>query len=715
VIEATSSRSPAIGRPWLGYLAGGFVVVAGYYLTSGQGDGRILRVVLYCLVSTSAAVAVGYGVARNKPRPLLPWLLLGLSQLVYAAADATFYIAHYVFDQTGYPSAADVLYLAHYPLVLAGLALFIRQRTPGHDRPGLLDAAVLAVAAGMVSYLFIIVPQASAESAALVKAASVAYPVMDLAMLAVALRLILGPGRRPASFFLLIANLFAIFGADTIYVLQQIHQDYVVGNFLDAVWLTGNLALGAAALHPTMARLGERAPVRNASLGPARMAVLLAAVLIAPAILLVQDARGAYDGIPVAAVACAVLFGLTIARMAGLVTDQRRLAITDGLTGLHTRRFLEEQLALEEARARRSGTLIALFIVDVDHFKSINDRYGHPAGDLALIEIAARLREVTRPGDVLARYGGEEFALLVPGASADELSGLAERLRNQVASSPITVRADTYVAVTISVGSASFPLHGEDPAELVAAADRALYRAKAEGRNRAVIGESRAPTPFLIGLAEEHGAMVDFLRHVADEVDARLSVHEHSRAVGRWSLLLSGELGHDEATSARVELAGRLHDIGKVVLPDGILTKPGALTDEEWRLLRQHPDHGSRLALLVPGFGAVAEIIRQHHERYDGTGYPDRRGGTDIRVESRILAVCDSWAAMRSDRVYQPSLSEDRAREQLRLGRGTQFDPDLVDLFLGLHEHGRLGELHVVGSEASQDAWSARVFQNVSS
>jgi diguanylate cyclase (GGDEF)-like protein len=715
VIEATSSRSPAIGRPWLGYLAGGFVVVAGYYLTSGQGDGRIVRVVLYCLVSTSAAVAVGYGLARNKPRPLLPWLLLGLSQLVYAAADATFYIAHYVFDQTGYPSAADVLYLAHYPLVLAGLALFIRQRTPGHDRPGLLDAAVLAVAAGMVSYLFIIVPQASADSAVLVKAASVAYPVMDLAMLAVALRLILGPGRRPASFFLLIANLFAIFGADTIYVLQQIHQDYVVGNFLDAVWLTGNLALGAAALHPTMARLGERAPVRNAGLGPARMAALLAAVLIAPAILLVQDARGAYDGISVAAVACAVLFGLTIARMAGLVTDQRRLAITDGLTGLHTRRFLEEQLALEEARARRSGTLIALFIVDVDHFKSINDRYGHPAGDLALIEIAARLREVTRPGDVLARYGGEEFALLVPGASADELSGLAERLRNQVASSPITVRADTYVAVTISVGSASFPLHGEDPAELVAAADRALYRAKAEGRNRAVIGESRAPTPFLIGLAEEHGAMVDFLRHVADEVDARLSVHEHSRAVGRWSLLLSGELGHDEATSARVELAGRLHDIGKVVLPDGILTKPSALTDEEWRLLRQHPDHGSRLALLVPGFGAVAEIIRQHHERYDGTGYPDRRGGTGIRVEARILAVCDSWAAMRSDRVYQPSLSEDQAREQLRLGRGTQFDPDLVDLFLGLHERGRLGELHLVGSAASQDAWSARVFQNISS
>jgi HD-GYP domain-containing protein (c-di-GMP phosphodiesterase class II) len=132
------------------------------------------------------------------------------------------------------------------------------------------------------------------------------------------------------------------------------------------------------------------------------------------------------------------------------------------------------------------------------------------------------------------------------------------------------------------------------------------------------------------------------------------------------------------------------------VVPEAILTKPSRLTDEEWRLLRQHPDHGSRLARLVPGFDAVAESIRQHHERYDGNGYPDRLAGSGIRLEARIIAVCDSWAAMRSDRAYQAALSEDQAREQMWAGRGTQFDPDLVDLFLSLHERGEVGALRLL-------------------
>jgi HD-GYP domain-containing protein (c-di-GMP phosphodiesterase class II) len=163
--------------------------------------------------------------------------------------------------------------------------------------------------------------------------------------------------------------------------------------------------------------------------------------------------------------------------------------------------------------------------------------------------------------------------------------------------------------------------------------------------------------------------------------------------VGRWSRRLATELGCDEPTVTRVELAGRLHDIGKIILPDGLLVKPNRLSDEEWRLLRQHPIHGARLAGMVPEFGGVAEVIRQHHERFDGAGYPDRLAGTAIRPEARILAVCDSWAAMRSDRAYQPRLSQDAAREQLRLGRGTQFDPDIVDLFLDLLGRGLVGQL----------------------
>jgi two-component system, cell cycle response regulator len=698
-------------RLWLAYLTAGTAGVFAYFLLPAAGLGLQARVAVYFVISASAAAAIWHGTERYRPQARLPWLLLAASQAAYAAADVAFHSAHYMLDGSGsYPSAANLVYLGHYPLAVAGLALLVRRRTAGRDLPGLLDAAVIAVAAALLSWQFVISVQVREDESGLAKLACAGYPVMDLALLAVALRLMLAAGRRPPAFHLLLASLLATFGADTAFLLQMLHGNYHVGNLLDAVWLAGSLALGGAALHPTMIRLGEPAPPRRATLGAGRFVVLMAAVLLAPAALLYQSARHHYADIPVTALACAVLFGLTIARMAGLVNDQRRLAVTDGLTGLHTRRFVEAQLALEVARARRTGGALGFFIVDVDNFKSINDRYGHPAGDTALVELAARLRAVARPGDVLARYGGEEFALLVPGARADELRGIAERLREWVAGSPIAVCAETYVGVTVSVGAAGYPLSSVDGPgaaasvdDLVAVADRALNRAKAMGRNRVVVGQPGAglAAPELLAVPGRDAAMADFLRHVADQVDARLSPQEHSSAVGRWARLLAVELGHDEATVTRAELAGRLHDIGKIILPEGLLAKPTRLSEEEWRLLRQHPVHGARLAGLVPELGDVADVIRQHHERFDGTGYPDRLGATAIRPEARILAICDSWAAMRSDRAYQARLSHEAAREELRLGRGTQFDPDIVDLFLDLLDRGHIGELASIGTRLS--------------
>jgi two-component system cell cycle response regulator len=678
---SANGPGPGVGRGWLGYLLAGLVAVVGYYLIPAHGAGVAARVAVYCITSGSAAVAVLLGVAKNRPGARLPWLLLGLSQVVYAAADSTFYIRHYLLNLTDYPSLADPLYLGHYPMVVVALLLLIRRRTPGRDLPSVLDASVLAVVAAMLSWLYLIAPNARLDSPLLVTLTSVAYPVMDLAMLAVALRLILGLGRRSPSFYLLSTYLLAIFTADTVYVLQQLDGTYHAGNFLDAIWLFGNLMLGAAALHPTMARLGEPSHVRDQSLGPLRITALCAAALIAPANLLIHD-----GDIPVIAAACAVLFVLTIARLAGLVASQRRLAITDGLTGLHTRRFFEAQLPLETDRARRSGGSLAVFIADVDRFKSINDRYGHPAGDRALTEIANRLRAASRAGDVLARYGGEEFALLVPEAGPTELPGIAQRLRDCVASSPIAVTDSHWIAVTVSVGAACYPRHGQDPAELIAAADRALYSAKSAGQDKVVVG---APGPGDDG----DPAMIDYLCRVADQVDVCLSSYQHSQAISAWVAVLALELGHDEPTVRRAALAGRLHDIGKIVIPEAVLTKQGSLTDDEWRLMRDHPDYGYRLARTVPGFSTVAHVIRQHHERYDGTGYPQGLAGQAIRQEARLLAVCDAWAAMLTDRPYHVARSLEAAIEELRRGRGGQFDPDVVDLFLDLHARGRVGDL----------------------
>lgn len=200
-----------------------------------------------------------------------------------------------------------------------------------------------------------------------------------------------------------------------------------------------------------------------------------------------SDAVDVVDIRLIAAV-CGLMFVLAIVRMHGLVADQRQLAITDGLTGLRTRRFLEAQLSLEIARVRRGG-VVGLFIIDVDHFKSINDRFGHPAGDLVLAEISHRLRDATRQQDVLARHGGEEFALLAPIVGQDELWVIGERLRDRVASGPIGLSDGEWAEVTVSVGAAACPLHARGEAELVSVADRALYAAKAAGRNRLVVGD----------------------------------------------------------------------------------------------------------------------------------------------------------------------------------------------------------------------------------
>lgn len=743
-------------RLWLAYLSAGTAGIVAYYLAPGRDEGSPARLILFFGISASAAFAVWYGTARHRPRARLPWLLLAAGQAVYTAAGATYYVIHYLQDAVGSPSVTDLLYLGHYPLVVGGLVLLIRRRTAGRDLPSLLDAATIAVAAAVLSWVFIVSTETRDDEPGMVKAICTAYPVMDLVLFGVALRLVLsmprppsrrnphllGAGRRPVAYVLLTASLFATFAANMAYVLLQAHGDYRVGGPLEAVWLAGHLALGAAALHSSMTRLAEPSPARPDILGLGRFAALMAAVLLAPMALLYEWSRHEYDEIPVTAVACVVLFGLTIARMAGLVTEQRRHSVNDGLTGLHTGRFADAQLVLEVARARRTSGTLGLFLLDVDNLASVNERYGHAAGDRALVEISARLREVTRCGDVLARYGGDEFALLAPGLGADELRGTAERLRERVAGSPVSVYADTYVALTVSVGVAGYPpplsdvdaslsgfngsLSGLDGwtsgldgsvEQLVVTAGRALSRAKASGRNRVVVGRPGGAADIAstedataaggagsgrAGATTGDSTMVDFLRHVADQVDAQLSPQEHSRAVGRWSRLLAVELGYDEATVTRVELAGRLHDVGKITLPEGLLVKPTPLSEEEWLLLRQHPVHGARLAGMVPEFGGVADVIRQHHERFDGAGYPDRLAGTAIRPEARVLAVCDSWAAMRSDRVYQPQLSPDAARDQLRQGRGTQFDPDIVDLFLDLLDRGLIGEL---AAGAGEPAW----------
>ena len=673
----------AADRLWLGYLLAGVLVVAGYYVALAAGAPPVVGVVLYLSVSASGAVMVFVGCVRNQPRHRLrlPWILLGTGQAVYAAADTAFYVAHDLLGNTTYPNVADPLYLGHYPLVVIGLILLIRLRSPGRDLPGLLDAASLTVVAAMLSWLYLIGPVARIDEPFIARLVSVAYPVLDLVLLVFSLRLILVPSSRPMSFVLLSTSLLAIFTADSIYVIQQLLNTYVSGNFLDGIWLAANLTLGAAALHPTMATLDRRRPGPDVRIGPVRLAILTTAALVAPATLVLQDAFHALQDIPVIAAACAALCVFIIARLAGLLIDQRRLASTDALTGLRTRRFFEAQLPAAVARVAKSGDALAVLVIDVDHFTSINDRYGHQAGDRALREIARRLRGAVDRGDLLARYGGEEF-VIVTSTSRNHLPGLAERVRDRIANAPIVVLPEVWIAITVSVGVASFPRPDGTRDELLTAADRALYAAKTRGGDQVVVdAHDRIP---LVHDPAGTAHMLDYLRQLAREVDGAGSAR--SRSVARLAGLVATELGLDASTVRRAELAGELCDVGKALVPRSIWAKPDELTTTERRIARAHAEHGYQLIKVVPGLADVADVVRQHHERWDGHGYPEGLAAGRIRIEARIVAVCDTWAAMISDRPFRSARDPEQAGAELARERGGQFDPDVVDAFLRLRE-----------------------------
>jgi diguanylate cyclase (GGDEF)-like protein len=461
------------------------VVLGGLYLTTmATGMDAPAWSLLYAGIATVAAVAILVGVHRNRPRGRGAWLLIAAGQFLFAGGDVIWVTQNEILGIETYPGVGDYLYLASYPLTAIGLAILVRRRTPGWHLPGLLDAAILVTGAGLLFWVYLIAPihASTAGYGLYATVVTVAYPLMDLLVLTVAMFLVLGAGLRPPAYYLLIGGLTANLATDVVYTFQSLQGTYT--GSIDSGWLLAYLLLGLAALHPSMRRLDERSPVAAPDATWSRLAALSVASLAAPFVLAVQYARGAELHVPVVVATSSLLFLLVLARMALLVAVQRREAITDALTGLHTRRFFEESLRMETERARRHGTSFGVLLLDIDHFKKVNDTYGHPGGDRVLCEVARRLRAASRAGDVVARYGGEEFGLLLPGALAGDMPAIAENVRLAIAGSPISVDGKTQLAVTVSGGTAALPANGATGEEVVLVADRALYHAKENGRNR---------------------------------------------------------------------------------------------------------------------------------------------------------------------------------------------------------------------------------------
>jgi diguanylate cyclase (GGDEF)-like protein/putative nucleotidyltransferase with HDIG domain len=392
-------------------------------------------------------------------------------------------------------------------------------------------------------------------------------------------------------------------------------------------------------------------------------------------------------------------------------------AVTDSLTGLKTHRYFMEALESEWRRATRSGHSFSVIMMDLDGFKQVNDRRGHLEGDKVLMAVARLLKARLRQFNVVARYGGDEFAILMPEATSDQAEILAERLRS-------TLAPDPYLAshkVTASLGIASFPTHGASPEEILRVADLGMYLAKRDKGNRVRVAPvtpqasaepekqvleaylgvtvkrmfSTGPEAFEQYLQRferatqdpngEAPSLLDTVAALAFTIDAKDPyTRGHSHSVSRLAAQIANQLGLPEPEVEEIRLAGILHDIGKIGVPESVLNKPTRLTEEEYLIMKGHAAQGDRILepLKVKTIERIRPMVRHHHEWMNGSGYPDRLKGEDIPLGARILTVADAFDSMVSERAYQKGRTAREAVEELRRCCGTQFDEELVEAFV---------------------------------
>jgi diguanylate cyclase (GGDEF)-like protein/putative nucleotidyltransferase with HDIG domain len=350
-----------------------------------------------------------------------------------------------------------------------------------------------------------------------------------------------------------------------------------------------------------------------------------------------------------------------------------RLALTDPLTSLGNHRNFHDRLERELRHAHERRLPLSLCLIDVDDFKRINDRFGHPAGDRVLSQLATRLRQT---GEAF-RLGGDEFALLLPGSDESAALAAASSVVDRIGA----LKLEQVGTVTVSVGVATSPQHAAERDELIRLADSALYWAKEYGKNQV-----RAYRPDVIELAElkrlasgpDRAARFRAAASLARAVDARdVYTGSHSQRVADLAARTARRLGLPDEDIELTRLAASLHDLGKLAIPEEILRKPGPLTEPERMVLERHPQIGFRM-LESLGVDPVADWVLHHHERWDGSGYPDGLPGDQIPLGARIIFVADAYDAMTSERVYRRRVAPEHAIAELERCAGSQFDPEIV-------------------------------------
>jgi len=652
----------SLRRPWSNALFGFTVlllVATTVQLQTGWG-GAAMDLLFGDIGYNGIVVLAGLCCMLNRgPSPLerRAWFLLGLGILAWAAGDIYYTVAFYSTPEESipFPSPADIGFLAFFPPVFVALGLLVASKLVRFSRSSWLDGVIAGLTVGAVAAALVFHPvlESTGGDAAAV-ATNLAYPLGDVILLAIIVGALgLGGWRASPTWLLLFAGLGIFAVADSVYLVQVAEGTYKEDGFLDIGWLVGMVLLALASLVKSAPAVttGE---VRALPIVPAGFAMVGIGITMydhfAPVDLLALVLAGA------SLFAVVARMTLTVIENGVMLRASRYEAETDALTGLRNRRKLQADLAVALQRGAEQTAVILMF--DLDGFKGYNDSYGHPAGDTLLVRLAGRLERVVAPHGTAYRLGGDEFCVLAPGGFDD-----VARLRAGTEAA-LSEKGEGF-EIRSSCGVAVLPAEAATAAEALRLIDVRMYEEKS---SRPSAGK-QTMSVLLSALQERDPALVD-----------------HTGQVARLATEVARSLGLHGESLERIALAGQLHDIGKIAIPESILSKPEPLTESEWAFIKRHTLIGERIVGAAPALAAVGTLIRASHERWDGAGYPDRLSGDDIPLGARIVFACDSYDSMTTDRPYQDGISEAEARDELLRNAGSQFDPGVVQALLRVLE-----------------------------
>lgn len=364
--------------------------------------------------------------------------------------------------------------------------------------------------------------------------------------------------------------------------------------------------------------------------------------------------------------------------------ELKNLANVDELTGLYNHRYFQEFLHKAIENADKEKQEVSLLFMDIDYFKNYNDINGHQAGDLLLKNIGKIMKKCIRGTDIVARYGGEEFAVILPNTTEDDAVKIGERIRLSIENTYFKGQENQpNNNITISIGVSSYPHRSSSKYQLINTADDALYMAKAFSRNRVELYHS-----VLDNLYENMDINKDTIKSLKLFI-SMINVKDrytygHTERVAIYAKYFGEYLDLSEEDKVNLQVSSYLHDIGKLEIPEDVLNKKEKLTEEEFAMLKTHPQAGVDLIKNIKQFEKFKPIIKHHHERYDGFGYPDGLKGKEIPYLSRVLTIADSFDAMTSNRPYNKVKTKEEGINELRNHAGKQFDPVLVEKFIDM-------------------------------